>query len=294
MLAYLADHKPIAGAMVSVTVRLPNTEWQIVELFDDGKHEDGKADDGVYANTYVLPDIGLYQLKVWGGGENNSGQRFVRRLTRSFYVRPRDVRPRVAYVYKDDLTTATSYEKLLEGHSLAVDLLPMTVVSDTGVFNPYQLIVVGPDTGYMSSWDGSAGVNNIAQSRKPVIGLGEGGYALFGRLGLDIGHAHGWHGNENRIYVVTPTHPIYNTPYPIPVPPKDPILTVYTSTTHVGINLPDPPADVTLLGREPSDENHYPLVQQIRYLFWGFDYAPSAMTETGKRLFVNTAWHMMP
>ncbi|MBL7066127.1 MAG: hypothetical protein ISS49_18275 [Anaerolineae bacterium] len=28
------------------------------------------------------------------------------------------------------------------------------------------------------------------------------------------------------------------------------------------------------------------------YLFWGFDYAPSAMTETGKQLFVNTAWHM--
>lgn len=198
MLAWLADHKPIAGATVTVTIGGPDREIQVIELFDDGYHNDGKADDGVYANTYVLPRRGLYQLKVWGGGKDNSGQLFVRRLTRSFHVRPR-----VAYIYKYDLTTAMDYENLLEAHNMAVDLLPMTVVSDTGVFSPYQLIVVDPDTGYRSSWDGTAGVSNIAQSGKPVIGLGGGGYALFGQLGLDIGYGNGW---RRQLFVNTAWH----------------------------------------------------------------------------------------
>jgi Mg-chelatase subunit ChlD len=289
MLAYLADHKPVAGGVISATIQRPDTEWEVIQLLDDGKHEDGEEDDGVYANTYVLPDSGLHQVKVWGVGENNSGERFVRRLTRSFHVRPR-----AAYIYRDDLTTAMSYEDLLEAHGMAVDLLPMSVVSDTGVFNPYQLIVVGPDTGSQSSWDGGAGVNNIAESRKPIIGLGEGGYALFGRLYLDIGYPHGWHGQQNRIYIVNPAHPVFDTPYEIPMP-RDQILTIYTSTTHVGIQVPKPPGDVTLLGREPDDpgQDHYPLVQQTaRYLLWGFGRAPSDMTETGRRVFVNTAWHI--
>ncbi|MEA3397624.1 MAG: VWA domain-containing protein [Chloroflexota bacterium] len=292
MLAYLADHKPIAGATVSVTVGLPNTEWQIVELFDDGKHDDGKADDGVYANTYVLPDTGLYQLKVWGGGEDNSGQHFVRRLTRGFQVRPR-----AAYIYKDDMLTAAEYEKLLEGHGMVVDLLPMDVVPTTN-FGSYNLIVVGPDTGYGYTWDGSAGVAAIAQSGRRVIGLGYGGSALFSELDLYIDWGQSWISSGTDVSAVNPSHTIWQTPYPIGVTPKDPIVDLYTHTTSfVAVYMPEYVSGVLPLGRQSNNQTHYPLIQEdrsVRYLLWGFNAGPATMTETGKQLFVNTAWHMIP
>ena len=59
--------------------------------------------------------------------------------------------------------------------------------------------------------------------------------------------------------------------------------------------MPDPPTDVTLVGRAPGHTNYYLLIQQTPlYFLWGFDDGPISMTETGQRLFVNTAWHMVP
>ena len=81
-------------------------------------------------------------------------------------------------------------------------------------------------------------------------------------------------------------------PYPISMP-TDRIVTVYTTTTQVGIYLPTPPEGVTLIGREADNSTHYPIVQQTNlYLLWGFDGSPEAMTETGKELFVNLAWYI--
>ncbi|MCD6345660.1 MAG: VWA domain-containing protein [Anaerolineae bacterium] len=292
MLAYLADHKPIAGATVTVTIGRPDHEMQVVELFDDGEHEDGEKNDGVYANIYVLPRTGLYQLKVWGAGEDNSGQHFVRRLTRGFQVRPR-----AAYIYKDDLPTGTEYEKLLEGHGIVVDLLPMSVVSTTN-FGVYNLIVVGPDTGYGYTWDGSAGVAAIAQSGRPVMGLGYGGSALFSELDLFIDWGQSWISSGKDVYAVDPLHTIWQTPYPIGVTPKDPIVDLYTRTTSfVAVYMPEYVSGVLPLGRQPNNQTHYPLIQEarsVRYLLWGFNAGPVTMTETGRRLFVNTAWHMIP
>jgi len=174
---------------VTLQALVPNTTYYF-DLISGGTTDDN---DGAHYSVATGPTLGL------PGSDTIYGQVF---------------KYQVAYVYKDDMPTAMSYENLLESHGMVVDLLPMTDVSNTGILNLYQLIVVGPDTGHLSSWGDPASVNNIAQSGKPVIGLGEGGYALFGRLSLDIGYPYGWHGNENCIRVVTPTHTIYNTPHP--------------------------------------------------------------------------------
>jgi hypothetical protein len=51
--------------------------------------------------------------------------------------------------------------------------------------------------------------------------------------------------------------------------------------------------DVTLIGREVDDQTHYPIAQQTdRFVLWGFDGPPAAMTEAGRHLFVNLAWYM--
>jgi hypothetical protein len=74
----------------------------------------------------------------------------------------------------------------------------------------------------------------------------------------------------------------------VPVP-ENQVLTVYRNSGHVGIHLPNPPADALLIGREANNDTHYVLVQQgERYVLWGFTGSPEQMTDVGRRLFVHT------
>ncbi|MCP4112748.1 MAG: hypothetical protein GY749_45675 [Desulfobacteraceae bacterium] len=84
------------------------------------------------------------------------------------------------------------------------------------------------------------------------------------------------------------THPIYNLPDKINIP-DDHVVQIYTDTLHIGIFLSPIPQNVTVLGREPSDNNHYPLViENEKYLLWGFTGSPDNMTQTGKSIFINS------
>ena len=90
ILAVLADEKPIAGAEVWALVQGPNAEIkETLQLFDDGRHMDGKGDDGVYGNAFTMTKApGQYIVKATGWGKNNSGDFFVRHRTGGFAVLP--------------------------------------------------------------------------------------------------------------------------------------------------------------------------------------------------------------
>ena len=192
ILAVLSDEKPIAGAEVWALVQGPNVEVaELLQLFDDGRHEDGRPNDGVYGNIFtraLLP--GQYIVKATGWGNNNYGAFFVRHRTGGFAVLPR-----VAYVWQDDFQSAAAYSKLLQANGYSVDLLPMGVITPT-TWSDYNLIVIGPETGDGPNWGTPAIVQNLLQYPTPILGLGEGGYALFGQLELAIGYPNGWHGDE--------------------------------------------------------------------------------------------------
>jgi hypothetical protein len=71
------------------------------------------------------------------------------------------------------------------------------------------------------------------------------------------------------------------------------VAQVYKRTAQVGIHIPQPSKDITLIGREPGNETHYNIVQQTdRFLLWGFQAGPSAMTEDGRHLFINVARYL--
>ena len=288
----LADHDPIAGAVVTASIRAPNEQFdQVLTLYDDGHHEDGKANDGLYGSLYNLDYAGSYTIKTVATGKDNNGEPFERYATRSFYVLPR-----LAYVYNSADTigvgAAHSYEQLLEDNGFVVDLVPTGTITASTSFAAYELIVVGPKTGDGSTWGTTGALGAIYSSYKPVIGLGEGGYAFFGQLELDIGYANGWHGSDTEVYVVDTASSVWADPYPITIA-GDRRVGVYTTTTHVGIFISVKPDDVTLIGREIDSATHYPIVQQTdRYVLWGFDGSPEAMTGMGKELFVNLAWYM--
>ena len=50
-----------------------------MKLYDDGNHGDGRADDGVYANTVVAAEApGIYEFQVFTDALANNNQPFAR------------------------------------------------------------------------------------------------------------------------------------------------------------------------------------------------------------------------
>ena len=191
----------------------------------------------------------------------------------------------VLFIYSSDNSDADSYFGFLESNGYSTDLIELSKITTEGI-DQYDLILVGSDTGgtYNHLWGDDDKIASINDSNKTILGLGEGGYDFFGRLSLAIGRGNGWHGNENSILVMNNSHPVFTLPNLI----SDETVQLYTSSSHVGIYLQTPSNDVVLLGREPEDLNHYPLVQEKdRYLLWGFTGNPGLMTQIGKQLFIN-------
>jgi hypothetical protein len=289
----LADHDAVVGATVSATIRAPLADLneQII-LYDDGAHDDGVADDGLYGGHYMLRYPGSYTVKVAASGQDNMREPFHRYQTRSFYVLPR-----VAYVYdgenSEDADTAYAFMHLLHRNGFIVELYPTQTIKGDTDFNGYELILISPLSGDGPRWGDPDAFQAINGSQKPVLGLGEGGFAYFGILGLPIGHGNGWHGMDNAVYAVNPDEMVWGNPYPIPVPAAQ-TVDVYTHTHHVGIHLPEPLDDVTYIGREVDDQDHYILVQQDpHFTLWGFQGPPEVMTSVGRDLFINLVWFAM-
>jgi parallel beta-helix repeat protein len=191
---------------------------------------------------------------------------------------------KIAFIYKNDEISSDIFKTFLESNEFFVEKIPMEDINTTD-FSPYALIIIGYDTGDMSTWGYTNQIEIINNSKLPILGLGEGGYAFFGKLNLNIGHPNGWHGSKNKITVIDNSHDIFNYPYIIP----DGIVQLYTATSNIGIHLVSIPITVTVLGNETGDAEHYPFAyEQNRYCYWGFDNSPDAMTTLGKHLFINT------
>lgn len=77
---------PVTGADVEVTIERPDTVKEYLSLYNDGKHDDGIALDGVYANYYTNTDVsGSYTITVHASG-TASPEEFIREVKKSVYV----------------------------------------------------------------------------------------------------------------------------------------------------------------------------------------------------------------
>ncbi|MCP4347320.1 MAG: hypothetical protein GY795_17580 [Desulfobacterales bacterium] len=187
------------------------------------------------------------------------------------------------YIYSSDNNMADTYKSFLDTNGYSTTIIP-TDTAGSSDFSQFDLIIIGNDTGSLSDEI----VLKINESGLPVIGIGEGGYSFFGKNNLNTGYGNVRNGEVNEIFVTDITHPIYNLPDKINIP-DDNVVQIYTDTLHIGIFLSPIPQNVTVLGREPSDNNHYPLVtENEKYLLWGFTGSPDSMTQTGKSIFINS------
>lgn len=290
----LVDRKgPITGANVQTRIRRPDGTIDALTMYDNGTNGDATAKDGVYTNRYTIPATGNYQVRARAQGTAHDGDPFLRYRLRQFRV---PYRPRVAYILSTDSSTANQYRTLLEGNGLAVSLINLAKMQATD-FKPFSLIIIGPETGSGDTWGDAAKVAQIRDSRKPVLGLGEGGYAFFGELKLAIGHPNGVRTSDQQVVAVDPAQVIWSEPYDLTLAAGAPVATVYggKGSSGVAVNLGQAGPGVERLARKPSSSIHYWLAREAsRYLLWGFNLGPSAMTDTGRGLFVNSAWYAFP
>jgi hypothetical protein len=198
--------------------------------------------------------------------------------------KPADKKVAVAYVYESDEKCGTAFKKLLDGEGFPTDLVVRTAAPKAD-WSKYGLVVIASDTEH-SEWKEAAAA--IEKSGRPVLGLGEGGYAFFGRKGLklDIGAPHGSHGNETTTVPVDAANsPLWKT---AAITGANSVK-LYETSGNVAIYSPKPPAEVVLLGREERSTHHYTLIRQgDRSVLWGYTAGPDDMTADGRKLFVAT------
>ena len=202
----------------------------------------------------------------------------------------------VVYIYLTDAGEAKDYQALLQAHGFKVDLMPEDAIPGMD-FSKYRAILVGPQTGSGNIWGDTSGnqFNGLINSGLPVLGIGEGGYAFFGKAGLAIGWDHGVSANGKQLVVVDPANSLWSEPTPVPIP-VDRVLDIYTNNvSFVAINVPQPIQNVALFGSNPSEVNQYILLrEQERFFLWGFTNGPRDMTPTGQQLFLNVLESLIP
>jgi hypothetical protein len=200
----------------------------------------------------------------------------------------------VAYVYRGNTTDATSFYNLLVSNGYSVSLVPLTDILQTD-FSLFDLILIADDTGSLDIWGTSgltaAQVTQIISANKPIIGLGEGGYAFYGRVGLYIGWPRGWHGPQT---ILQKSGGLLDPTFYAGVP-INPVQTYQMPENSVGIYL-DPnhpiPSDVTPVGLEIPTSDHAPLILQGCHLLWGNSGNSYGMTDYGKTVFLNGIAYM--
>jgi serine/threonine protein kinase len=203
---------------------------------------------------------------------------------------------RLVYFHLADTSTANAFRSLLQDNEFVVDLMPLDAATTVN-YEPYDVIILGPDTGNQGAWGDPQGnqANTLNQTLLPILGLEEGGASFFGLFGMPIGWQNSITGEGTNIAVVDPGYPAWTTPHAISIP-EDRIVALYTANSDfVAISGQAPPADLTLIGRHPQDPAYYLVARyQNRFILWGYENDPEDMTPAGQQLFVNIVELLVP
>jgi len=275
---------PVPGATVLAKIFGPDGSAQDTRLIERGA--------GIYATepfTAALP--GAYQVRVVVNGTHN-GQPFARFLQGTFV----QSKP-VAYVFNEqsDLDQFELYQSLLNNAGL--DLMPLSAYAlTTTQLSDYRGFIIASDSALAGQdWATATLRNALNAAGLPILGLGEGGYALFNDLGLNLGSTSAVTrtANMTRTQAFSPGAPVWSQPF---VLMGGSPYTVFDRSPGLRLDLGTaPPVGVEFIGTDPGTPNLINVGREnTRYALWGFGSGPINMTENGKRAFVNLAALMFP
>jgi parallel beta-helix repeat protein len=228
-----------------------------------------------------------WSSETWPNGERINMGAYGGTRQASMSIQPQVMSlPRIAYIYDSDAEAAKSFLSLLVSYGCATTLIALDQ-APAAALEDYDLVIVGDDTEDAAAWNDPQVADAIEGAGRPIVGMGEGGYDFFGVLGLSIGRPNGMHGDGDSIIVIDPNYPLFVLPYAIEIP-ENRVLRLYTQSNNATIHLQMVHENVTVLGDEPANPGYSSLIlEQNRYLFWGFTESPQKMTEVGKKLFIN-------
>jgi subtilisin family serine protease len=198
----------------------------------------------------------------------------------------------VALLYANERQAAiATYVAGLESRDFDVTpvLLGSSESSSASQLGAYDLLLIDTFSGDLDAWSGDDKViSAIQQSGRPVVGLGEGGYAYFGQVQSPIGYPNGQHGSDLIGFaVVTPTHPSLIGPRKVAIK-EGTVQVTDGGTAYVGIFVPKPGDPLELVGRT-GPEHYVVLIDGSRAgsALWGFHGVPSAYTIDGWNALAN-------
>lgn len=158
-------------------------------------------------------------------------------------------------------------------------------------FSGHDVIAISP-ANYSAWQDYSANPESIYTSSKPIIGLGEAGYHLFGVYNLPIGYPYGMNISNDSTVLHKSTGSYYDFPNIIPIP-ADSTVELYTSAHRVGIHYPEPVAGVNTIGMGKTYRGYlYIATFENRFLLWGYNESADSLTNIGKDLLMNLIYFM--
>ena len=156
-------------------------------------------------------------------------------------------------------------------------------------------MLIGDNTGALNEWGTAALATYVNSFGKPIVGIGEGGYAYFGQVGSGLGWPNGWHGPEDTWVVTNPSHQVFQLPNAIALGVGDTLQVLTAPSNQVAIYAPSFPAGFNGLGSELIPSSHYGLaLQNDTDFLWGFSAAPTFFTNAGADLFINVVAYPTP
>jgi len=84
----MTSTEPVTGATVEATIYRSDAISDTVTLHDDGSHNDGSVDDGVYGNSYPSTDVGGHYALLATASGNHEGLDYDRGAETGFSVSP--------------------------------------------------------------------------------------------------------------------------------------------------------------------------------------------------------------
>jgi hypothetical protein len=203
---------------------------------------------------------------------------------------------RIAYIYKSDLALANTFKTFLESNNFKVNVIKSNNVASTD-YSPYRLIIIGSDTGNPGSWTtgpwgdpAGSEAGYIDTFNKPIIGIGKGGSLFFEARNLYIGYGNCWTSSAGNtsIHVENTSNRIWTTPNSISIPGSQNLMVYDNNSPFQATYLPGPISGIVTLGSQVDDTEHFPIIMQnSKYLLWGFVNGPSNMSGKGKKVFLN-------
>ena len=196
----------------------------------------------------------------------------------------------IAYIYNTDKSLVEAYGDLLKKVGFAFVPIALADVATTD-FAPYRLVIIGRDTGAGREWGTEPQVAALQKAPR-IVGIGSGGHAFFGKLGLLIGMPNGFTttGDQARPADVQLTSA--RIPYDIStlVRNQRPLPLFQKAVGIIAFDLANQPTDLLphayLAGEDTKGYDGVIVGQGCRTL-WGFHGAPDEMTALGRDVFIN-------